>query len=42
MSENAADAAAALAESERVLRQNWVEGERDGVAYRYTQPSPGR
>lgn len=42
MPENAADAAAALAESERVLRQNWVEGERDGVPYRYTQPSPGR
>jgi hypothetical protein len=41
MSENAAGAAA-LAESERVLRQNWVEGERDGVPYRYTQPSPGR
>jgi hypothetical protein len=33
---------AVLAESERVLRQNWVEGERDGVPYRYTQPSPGR
>ena len=35
-------AAAAVAEAERVLRQNWLEGERDGVAYRYTQPSPGR
>lgn len=33
---------AALAECERVLRQNWVAGERDGTAYRYTQPSPGR
>jgi hypothetical protein len=33
---------AALAECGRVLRQNWVEGERDGTAYRYTQPSPGR
>jgi hypothetical protein len=28
--------------AERVLRQNWREGERDGVRYRYTQPSPGR
>ncbi|MGN6662877.1 MAG: MGH1-like glycoside hydrolase domain-containing protein [Solirubrobacterales bacterium] len=42
MSENAADAAAALAAAERVLRQNWVEGERDGAPYRYTEPSPGR
>jgi len=32
----------ALAECERVLRQIWVEGERDGTAYRYTQPSPRR
>jgi Mannosylglycerate hydrolase MGH1-like glycoside hydrolase domain len=28
--------------AERVLRQNWLEGERDGVPFRYTQPSPGR
>ncbi|HEX5713645.1 MAG TPA: hypothetical protein VFX85_10060 [Solirubrobacterales bacterium] len=28
--------------AERVLRQNWREGERDGLRYRYTQPSPGR
>ncbi|MGN6276582.1 MAG: MGH1-like glycoside hydrolase domain-containing protein [Solirubrobacterales bacterium] len=42
MSENAADAVAVLAESERVLRQNWVTGSRDGVPYAYTQPSPGR
>jgi len=28
--------------AERVLRQNWVEGERDGVPYAYTRPSPGR
>jgi hypothetical protein len=28
--------------AERVLRQNWLEGEREGVRYRYTQPSPGR
>lgn len=25
-----------------VLERNWVEGERDGVPYAYTQPSPGR
>jgi hypothetical protein len=31
-----------LAESERVLRQNWERGRRDGTAYEYTQPSPGR
>jgi len=35
-------AEAVLAEAERVLRQNWVEGERDGRRYAYTQPSPGR
>ena len=28
--------------AERVLRQNWLEGERDGIRYRYSQPSPGR
>ncbi|HEU4979550.1 MAG TPA: hypothetical protein VFT42_11675 [Solirubrobacteraceae bacterium] len=27
---------------ESVLGQSWVEGERDGVAYAYTRPSPGR
>ncbi|MDX6651588.1 MAG: hypothetical protein QOJ38_369 [Solirubrobacterales bacterium] len=27
---------------ERVLRENWVEGDRDGTAYSYTSPSPGR
>jgi hypothetical protein len=26
----------------RTLRQNWLEGERAGVRYAYTQPSPGR
>jgi hypothetical protein len=26
----------------RVLRGNWVEGEREGVRYGYTSPSPGR
>ncbi len=33
---------AALAKAERVLRQNWVSGERDGVPFRYTEPSPHR
>lgn len=28
--------------AERVLRQNWQEGERNGAHYAYTQPSPGR
>ena len=37
-----AAAEAALAEAERVLRQNWAEGARDGRRYAYTQPSPGR
>jgi hypothetical protein len=31
-----------LRDVERVLRQNWLEGERDGVAYSYTRPSPTR
>jgi hypothetical protein len=35
-------ATAAAAESERVLRQNWLEGERDGRRYAYTRPSPTR
>jgi hypothetical protein len=26
----------------RVLRQNWLEGERDGTRFAYTQPRPGR
>ena len=25
-----------------VLQRNWIAGERDGVAYSYTRPSPGR
>jgi hypothetical protein len=29
-------------EAERVLRQNWQRGEREGTAYAYTEPSPGR
>jgi hypothetical protein len=33
---------AALAEAERVLRQNWVSGEREGVPFNYTEPSPHR
>jgi mannosylglycerate hydrolase MGH1-like protein len=33
---------AVLAETERVLRQNWVSGEREGVRFEYTEPSPGR
>ncbi len=28
--------------AERVLRQNWLEGDREGTRYAYTQPSPGR
>jgi hypothetical protein len=28
--------------AERVLRGNWVEGERDGIPFAYTRPSPGR
>jgi Mannosylglycerate hydrolase MGH1-like glycoside hydrolase domain len=31
-----------LEAAERVLRGNWIEGERDGVPFRYTRPSPGR
>jgi hypothetical protein len=31
-----------LAEAERVLRQNWVAGERVGTRFAYTRPSPGR
>jgi hypothetical protein len=42
MPENAADAATALAEAERVLRQNWVVGRRGEVGFSYTEPSPGR
>lgn len=35
-------AAVVLAEAERVLRQNWRTGERDGVPFAYSEPSPGR
>lgn len=31
-----------VAEAVRVLRQNWQQGERDGVPYSYTEPSPSR
>ncbi len=31
-----------VAETERVLRQNWQEGRRGGISYAYSQPSPGR
>lgn len=34
--------AAVVAEAERVLRQNWHEGEHAGRGYSYTEPSPGR
>jgi Mannosylglycerate hydrolase MGH1-like glycoside hydrolase domain len=27
--------------AERVLRANWLEGDRDGTAFSYTRPSPG-
>ncbi len=33
---------AAVELAERVLRQGWVEGERDGRRYAYTRPSPDR
>jgi hypothetical protein len=33
---------AVVAEAERVLRQNLRRGESEGVAYSYTEPSPGR
>jgi hypothetical protein len=33
---------AVLAEVERVLRQNWVEGERGKTRFSYSEPSPGR
>lgn len=36
------DGSAAVELAERVLRWNWLEGERDGYRYRYTRPSPSR
>jgi hypothetical protein len=44
MSETAASAEreVVVAEAERVLRENWREGEREGIPYAYTEPSPGR
>jgi Mannosylglycerate hydrolase MGH1-like glycoside hydrolase domain len=41
MSEEGAPAAV-VAETERVLRQNWVTGERGGTRFEYTEPSPAR
>jgi hypothetical protein len=40
MSPVSGPSAAGIAED--VLRQNWVEGEREGVPFAYTRPSPGR
>jgi hypothetical protein len=34
--------AGVLAEVERVLRQNWVVGQRGETHFSYTEPSPGR
>jgi hypothetical protein len=34
--------AVAAAEAERVLRQNWHAGEREGIRFSCTEPSPGR
>jgi len=35
-------AAVTLATAERVLRGNWLEGEREGIRFAYTRPSPNR
>jgi len=37
-----AERQAVVTETERVLRQNWVVGERAGTRFEYTEPSPGR
>ncbi len=37
-----AAAAAAIAEAQRVLEQNWQQGQWQGRHYAYTEPSPGR
>jgi hypothetical protein len=42
LAQHSGPSAAVLAEAERVLRQNWQEGRRDGRRYAYSQPSPGR
>lgn len=39
---SAAFGGSVLAEAERVLRQNWVEGSRGETRFSYTEPSPGR
>jgi hypothetical protein len=33
--------ASVLSIAEETLRQNWLEGERDGIGYGYSRPSPG-
>jgi hypothetical protein len=40
--ETGLESTAALNECERVLRQNWRTGRRDGMEFSYTCPSPGR
>jgi hypothetical protein len=42
MKNNSADTRELLELSERVLRASWAEGERHGVRYAYTRPSPSR
>jgi hypothetical protein len=37
-----AERTAVTAEAERVLRQNWHQGEREGIHFACTEPSPGR
>jgi hypothetical protein len=37
-----AERAAVTAEAERVLHQNWHQGEREGIHFACTEPSPGR
>ncbi|MBA3867283.1 MAG: hypothetical protein H0X42_13230 [Solirubrobacterales bacterium] len=39
---SSAERLAVTAEAERVLRQNWHEGERQGIRFACTEPSPGR
>jgi hypothetical protein len=39
---SAAERKRVFEETERVLRRNWVSGNRDGTAFGYTEPSPGR
>jgi hypothetical protein len=39
---SAAERQAVTVEAERVLRQNWHRGERQGTPFSYSEPSPGR